>query len=203
MIIAFVGIDGTGKSTLLNYFAKYLECNGKVVHTIKALKPESIFMENYNILRRAFLQQYPNKQHQLNVYGSYIMSFDLLQNSEAIKKLDSDDKVILLDRWAICQQLYAKVWMAENEFANIAYGLCLEPDITFVIDSDLDLVEQRLKNRGGANEHENIYCLCRLKRLYKKYADTKETAVLISNNNDIKQACDTIIQEYESRTKSQ
>ena len=198
MIIAFVGVDGTGKSTLLSRFAKYLEKTGKKVHIIKALRPDSTFMKNYNMIRKEYLSQHPEKTHQLNVCGSYIMSFDLLQYSEIIKELDSTNKVILLDRWAICQQLYAKVWMAENDFANIVYGMCVEPDITFVIDSDMDLIEQRLQDRGGANEHENILCLRRLKRLYNKYAAEHEKAVLIQNNGEIEHAYSIIVSEYES-----
>jgi len=201
MIIAFVGVDGTGKSTLLSRFANYLENKGKTVHIIKALRPDSTFMRNYNMIRKEFLSQHPDKAHQLNVFGSYIMSFDLFQHSEAIKKLDSTDKVILLDRWAICQQLYAKVWMAENDFANIAYGMCIEPDITFVIDSDMNLIEQRLQDRGGPNEHENILCLRRLKRLYYKYAKEHEKAVLVQNNNKIEHAYSIIVREYENRSR--
>lgn len=199
MIIAFVGVDGTGKSTLISLLAKYLEETGKIVHIKKALRLDSIFMKNYNMIRKEFSMQHPDKKHQLNIIGSYIMSFDLLQHSGNIQKMDSTDKVIILDRWAICQQLYAKVWMAENDFTNIAYGMCLEPDITFVIDSEMNLIEQRLQNRGGANEHENILCLRRLKKLYNKYAVEHEKAVLIENNDEIDIAYMNIIQEYERR----
>ena len=127
------------------------------------------------------------------------MSFDLLQQSEEIKKLNSPDKVIILDRWAICQQLYAKVWMAENEFVKITYSKCLEPDITFVLDSDMELIEQRLRNRGGANEFENILCLRRLKKLYFKYSMENQKAVLIENNHEMYKAYINIIREYKKR----
>jgi thymidylate kinase len=202
MIIAFVGVDGTGKTTLLSRFARHVEKEGKTVHIIKALRPDSTFMKNYNMLRKEFLLQHQDKKHQLNILGSYIMSFDLLQLSEAIKELDSTEKVIILDRWAICQQLYAKVWMAENDFTNIAYDMCFEPDLTFVIDSDMDLIEERLQNRGGANEFENILCLRRLKKLYLKYAMKHEKAVLIQNNNEIYKAYRNIIREYKKRNES-
>lgn len=202
MIIAFVGIDGTGKTTLLSRFANHMEKEGKEVHVIKALRPDSIFMKNYNMTRKEFLFRHPDKKHQLNIIGSYIMSFDLLQHSEAIKGLNSTDKVIILDRWAICQQLYAKVWMAENDFTNIAYDMCLEPDITFVIDSDMDLIVQRLQDRGGANEFENILSLRRLKKHYIKYAIEHEKAVLIENNNELYKAYRNIIREYKKRNES-
>lgn len=202
MIIAFVGVDGSGKTTLLSLFARYLEKSGKTVQIIKALRPDSIFIKNYNMIRKKFGFQHPDKKHQLNIISSYIMSFDLLQQSEAIKSLDSTDKVIILDRWAICQQLYAKVWMAENDFTNIAYQMCLEPDITFVIDSDMNLIEQRLQSRGGANEFENILCLRRLKKLYYKYAIENKKSALIQNNNELNEAYMNIVQEYKKRNKS-
>lgn len=201
MIIAFVGVDGTGKTTLLTRFAKHLEKKGNKVHVIKALRPDSTFMENFNMIRKEFFSQHPDKKHQFNIIGSYIMSFDLLQHSEAIKRLNSTDKVIILDRWAICQQLYAKVWMAENDFTNIAYDMCIEPDLTFVIDSDMNLILQRLQNRGGANEFENILCLRRLKKLYLKYAIEHKNAVLIQNNNEIYKAYRNIIREYKKRNE--
>lgn len=199
MIVAFVGIDGTGKSTLISWLAKYLEETGKIVHIVKALRPDSTFMNNYNMIRKEYLCQYLDKKHQLNIIGSYIMSFDLIQHSENIKMMDSANKVIILDRWAICQKLYAKVWMAENDFTKIVYDMCLEPDITFVIDSEMNLIEQRLQNRGGANEHENILCLRRLKKLYNKYAMEHEKAVIIQNNDEIDNAYMNIIREYEKR----
>lgn len=199
MIVAFVGIDGSGKTTLLNLFAKYLEERGRQVYIIKALTQKSSFMINYNNLRDEFRLKHPEKKHEFNVISSYIMSFDLLQQSEKIKEMDSGDKVIILDRWAICQQLYAKVWMAENDFAKMAYQMCLVPDLTFVIDADLNIVEHRIENRGGANEYENIYCLERLKKLYLKYAAEHNAAVLIENNSELSEAYLDIIREYNAR----
>lgn len=202
MIIAFVGVDGSGKTTLLSLLAKYIEKTGKKVQIIKALRPDSIFMNNYNNIREEFWLQHPDKRHQFNIMGSYIMSFDLFQQSEVIKGLDTTDKVIILDRWAICQQLYAKVWMAENDFTRIAYQKCIEPDLTFVIDSDMSLIEQRLQNRGGPNEFENILSLRRLKKLYLKYAMENKKVVLIQNNNELNEAHMSIVREYMKRNES-
>jgi dTMP kinase len=201
MIIAFVGIDGSGKTTLLSRFAVYLEEKGKKVQIIKALRPDSVFINNYNMIRNEFCRKHPDKKHEFNIISSYIMSFDLLQQSEGIKALNSDDTVIILDRWAICQQLYAKVWMAENDFSNIAYQMCFEPDLTFVIDADMNLIDQRLESRGGANEFENILSLRRLKKLYLKYARENEKAVLVQNNNEIIEAYRNIIKEYEKKNE--
>jgi dTMP kinase len=197
MIIAFVGIDGTGKTTLLNKFKQYLTESGKSVQIIKALRADSDFMLYYNKVREEYLRQCPGQNHELNIIGSYIMSFDLIRWSEEVKKMNKADEIILLDRWAICQQLFAKVWMAQSVFTNISYGMCLEPDLTYIIDSDMDLVLQRLKDRGGASEYENILGLKRLKKLYRKYAENNEKAVLITNNGDIYQPLQEIIVEYE------
>lgn len=199
MIVAFVGIDGSGKTTFLSQLAEYIEKTGKTVQIIKALNPDSFFMKNYNMMRKEFWLQHPDKKHEFNIMGSYIMSFNLLQQSEVIKDMDSTDRVIILDRWKICQQLYAKVWMAENNFTRIAYQMCLEPDLTYVIDSNMNLIEQRLQDRGGANEFENILCLRRLKKLYLKYAKENEKAILIQNNEEINDAYMSIIREYEKR----
>ncbi|HAU86735.1 MAG TPA: hypothetical protein DCW90_14960 [Lachnospiraceae bacterium] len=198
MIIAFVGIDGSGKTTLLSEFAKYVVSTGKKVQIIKALNQKTQFMKNYNSVRKKFFEQHEDKKHELNVIGSYIMSFDLLQQSELIKQQDSSDTVTILDRWAICQQLYAKVWMATNDFTNIVYDMCLEPDITFVINADLNVIEQRIEQRGGANEFENMMSLRRLRKLYLKYADGHDKAVLVENNGEFNEALQKIIQEYEN-----
>ena len=197
MIIAFVGIDGSGKTTLLSLFKKHLEKKNKDVHIIKALDPTSDFMSNYNFIRNKYISTTPENKHDLNIIGSYIMSFDLFQQSEKIKAMNTTNSIILLDRWAICQQLYAKVWMAENNFANTVYSMCLIPDITFVIDSNLDIVEQRLIARGGPNEYENMMCLRRLKRMYIKYANEHGNAILIDNNTSIDVAIQKVIDMYE------
>lgn len=196
MIIAFVGIDGVGKTTLINMFEKYLKKEGKKVHIIKALNLDSDFMKNYNILRNQYFLKYPDKKHTFNVISSYLMSFDLFQQSEVIKKMDSQDTVVLLDRWAICQHLYAKVWMANNEFTDLAYNSCLEPKLTFVIDADMELVQKRIEDRGGANEFENILSLRRLKKLYQNYAKNNEKTIYIKNNAEIEIPYLEIINEY-------
>ena len=199
MIVAFVGIDGTGKTTLLSRFERYLKSVGKDTQIIKALDPASIFMQNYNRLRSEFFSKYPNKKHEFNIIGSHIMSFDLLQQSEAIKKMDATNTVILLDRWSICQQLYAKVWMAENHFSSTAYSMCLEPHLTFVLDSDINIIQQRLQCRGGSNEYENILSLRRLKKLYIQYAAENKNAILIENNQKIYKPYINIIREYRKK----
>ena len=196
MIIAFVGIDGSGKTTLLEQFANYLEKNDKKVSVLKALRPDSEFMRNYNVIREKYLLKHAEKKREFNTINSYIMSFDLFQQSEALKELDAPDKVILLDRWAICQQLYSKVWMAENDFSKLAYGMCLEPDITFVIDADMEIIEQRIESRGGANEFENMLCLRRLKKMYINYSKEAHHAILIKNNNKLDDALNEIISIY-------
>ena len=89
--------------------------------------------------------------------------------------------------------------MAENEFSNTAYNMCLEPDISFVIDSEMTKIEQRLLNRGGANEFENRLSLRRLKKLYLKYGQNNENSVLIYNNKELDEALMKIIEAYEKK----
>lgn len=201
MIIAFVGIDGTGKTTLLSLFEKYLKKNNKQVQTFKALKSETRFLNNYNMIKQEFLKDNPNMQHYFNVISSHLMSFDLFQQSEYLKEINNEDNVILLDRWAICQKLYSQVWMAENEFSKLVYKACLVPDLTFVLDCDMDVVKKRLDLRGGPNEFENYLVLRRLKRQYLRYVETDENAVLIQNNGALDYAFQKMKKYYENKSK--
>lgn len=199
MIIAFVGVDGTGKTTLLSKFEKYLKKNNKQVQILKALKPGTNFLTNYNIVKHEFIKDYPDKLHYFNIISSHLMSFDLFQQSEYLKKINNDDNVILLDRWAICQKLYSQVWMAENQFSKMVYKMCLVPDLTFVLDCELNVIKKRLELRGGANEFENYLALRRLKKKYIRYAESDENAILIRNNGSLESAFYEIIGYYENR----
>ena len=156
-------------------------------------------MNNYNKIQEEYTKCNSDQNLKLNRIKAHLISFEMFQKSEKIKKSESMNRVILLDRWSICQQIYAKAWMAKSNFNSVAFRLCLEPDLTIVVDSELSIIEQRLNDRGSADEFKKMICPERLKRLYLIYESENKNSVLIKNNGILSKALASVVKEYSMR----
>lgn len=196
MIIAFVGIDGCGKSSLMNYVYESLIRKG---YSVLNLKPNSHNCESsilLNKVKRTYLSDEKNYKRMLNEKIADTLAFELLKTSEQIKKQKDDYDFILLDRWAACQEIYDKVWFVWNSYIKSCLDLCIIPDITVCIKADLKLVEQRLKKRGNIKGHENMTALARINKIYNKFAKDKKWFTT-ENNSKLEVAGEKILELIE------
>lgn len=190
-LIAFVGMDGVGKTGILNSIYSILVERGKKVAKIK---PETEIAKVLRMIRDAYSQKDKQQQRELNQKIAEALALDLLKTSEKIKEAYSSFDYVLVDRWTMCQEVYDKTWFVWNDFINECLALCYKPDIVFLISAEMDIVQRRLSSRPVVKETENIFSLKRVNRLYHNLAKENGWEV-IENNKTLDDAVSKVYQK--------
>lgn len=130
-LIAFVGMDGVGKTSILNSIYSILVERGKKVAKIKPESGDTEIAKVLRMIRDTYSQKDKQQQRELNQKIAEALALDLLKTSEKIKEAYSSFDYVLVDRWTMCQEVYDKTWFVWNDFINECLALCYKPDIVF------------------------------------------------------------------------
>ena len=193
-LIAFVGMDGVGKTGILNSIYSILVERGKKVAKIKPESGDTEIAKALRMIRDAYSQKDKQQQRELNQKIAEALALDLLKTSEKIKEAYSSFDYVLVDRWTMCQEVYDKTWFVWNDFINECLALCYKPDIVFLISAEMDIVQRRLSSRPVVKETENIFSLKRVNRLYHNLAKENGWEV-IENNKTLDDAVSKVYQK--------
>ncbi len=178
MIIAFAGCDGVGKTTLLYETEKMLRSQGYSVKAFKPLAQSTPFCQSLLTIK----QGYSGTTGDLNTRLRLLIAFETYRISLKLKEEQNKYDYILLDRWTLCQRVYAAIWQNIEPLAEHILNQCLDPDITFIIDADEEDVDRRLSQRTERKPIENMFALKRVLRSYRNHAKlTRNKFVLIDN----------------------
>ncbi len=180
-LIAFVGIDGAGKTSILNAVYSILAAQRKKIARLKPASGNTEIAKTLRLIRNAYSHKDKQQQREINQKIAEVLAVDLLKTSERIKEMYSSYDYVLVDRWTMCQEVYDKTWLVWNSFINECLALCYKPDMVFLISAEMDLVQKRLSNRPVVKETENILSLKRVNRLYHSLA--KENGWIVIKNN--------------------
>lgn len=95
--------------------------------------------------------------------------------------------VIILDRWYYSTLAYSKFYKTQEVIENISYSL-LMPDITFLLDTPLNVLSKRFEGKDKDKHESNIELLKIVKDEYLNLANVHNFVVLDSTLpiNDIK-----------------
>lgn len=193
-LIAFVGMDGVGKTSILNSIYSILVERGKKVAKIKPESGDTEIAKVLRMIRDTYSQKDKQQQRELNQKIAEALALDLLKTSEKIKEAYSSFDYVLVDRWTMCQEVYDKTWFVWNDFINECLALCYKPDIVFLISAEMDIVQRRLSSRPVVKETENIFSLKRVNRLYHNLAKENGWEV-IENNKTLNDAVSKVYQK--------
>ena len=171
-LIVFEGIEGTGKSTLINYISSYFK--KKNISFIKIREPGG--NRNSELIRKLIL----NKKNKFNPFTDLMLYF--AARSENIEKIiykHYGKKIILLDRFTDSTLAYQHYGMKLDKLLiNKINRLLLKkikPNITF-----LNLVnEKNLKKRLNIRKNKNRYDYFKI----KFYKNVQNGFLKISKNN--------------------
>lgn len=183
MIIAFVGVDGAGKSTVIEGVKDYLESQNKKVLIYKSANKNTEFTKLLSLIKENCIQKESIVMKELNQIVANMLAFQILCDSEKLKELESEYDFILLDRWTYCQKIYDKIWFVWNGFIDECLSNCLVPSQTFLITAEIKNIEERLEKRSEIKPTENILVLKRVKRQYERYAEEKQWNVINNDQN--------------------
>ncbi|MDA9709691.1 dTMP kinase [Candidatus Pelagibacter sp.] len=184
-LIVFEGIEGSGKTTLINHISSYLRKQN--IKFIKLREPGG--NKNSEIIRKLIL----NKKNKFNkITDLMLYSAARNENVENVLKNNYKKKIILLDRFTDSTLAYQHFGMGINKsLINILNKFLIKnikPTITFLNIVNMKNLKSRLKKR----KHKNRYDVFKTKFYkkvqngYLKLSKNKSNYILIDSNDKLK-----------------
>ena len=183
-LIIFEGIEGTGKTTLINYVSKHLK--KKNISFVKLREPGGNI--NSEKIRKLIL----NKNNKFNSFTDLMLYLAARnENIENVIKKNYKKKVILLDRFVDSTIAYQHYGMGINKTIidkiNSFLLRNIKPNITFLNIIDMKVLKQRLSLRKNKNRYDKfkINFYKKVQNGFLKLAKNKSNYVIISSNNNL------------------
>ena len=183
-LFVFEGIEGTGKTTLINYISNYLR--KKKIPFISISEPGG--NKNSEIIRKIIL----NKKNKFNSFTDLMLYF--AARSENIEKIINKyygKKIILIDRFTDSTLAYQHYGMNLDKIlikkVNRMLLKKIVPQTTFLnIVSEKNL-KKRLNLRKNRNRYDNfkIKFYKKVQNGFLKLSKNKSNYILINSNNDL------------------
>ena len=183
-LIVFEGIEGSGKTTLINHVSKYLK--KKKISFIKIREPGG--NKNSEKIRKLILNK-KNKFNPLTDLMLYLASRS--ENIENVIKKNYKKKIIMLDRFIDSTIAYQHYGMGINKSVIVNINKILlkkiRPNITFLNIVNMQNLEKRLYLRKNKNRYDNfkIEFYKKVQAGFLKLSKNKNNYVVIDSNNNL------------------
>ena len=183
-LIVFEGIEGSGKTTLINHVSKYLK--KKKISFIKIREPGG--NKNSEKIRKLILNK-KNKFNPLTDLMLYLASRS--ENIENVIKKNYKKKIILLDRFIDSTIAYQHYGMGINKSVIVNINKILlkkiRPNITFLNIVNMQNLKKRLYLRKNKNRYDNfkIEFYKKVQAGFVKLSKNKNNYVVIDSNNNL------------------
>ena len=170
-IIAFSGIDGSGKSTQLQLIYNELITNYRVFISKIEYMP-------LNEMNKSLIK---------NLLIDFKSGIEILKQATDIHTKDNKFDYILCDRYLMCYLAYAYLYGIEPvDLIRKMLFFIKNPDLTLYFDIDVDLALNRIKQRNSEiNKHENYESLMKAKKGYEKLYNSFGNLEIIDANKSI------------------
>ena len=183
-LIVFEGIEGSGKTTLINYVTKYLKKNN--ISFVKIREPGG--NKNSEKIRKLIL----NKKNNFNSFTDLMLYLaSRSENIEKVVRKNFKKKIILLDRFTDSTVAYQHYGMGLNKsIINQINKILLKdikPDITFLNIINMNNLRKRLKIRKNKNRYDNfkIKFYNRVQKGFLKLSKNKSNYIIINSNKPL------------------
>ena len=183
-LIVFEGIEGSGKTTLINHVSKFLKKNK--IKFIKIREPGG--NKNSEIIRKIIL----NRKNKFNTFTDLLLY--LAARSENIDNVVGKNykkKIILLDRFidsTIAYQHYG-MGLDKNLIDKINKILLknIKPTITFLNIVNMRSLKKRLSLRKNKNRYDKfkINFYKKVQSGFLKLAKNKSNYIIINSNENL------------------
>ena len=183
-IIVFEGIEGSGKTTLINYTAKYLK--KLKIKYIKFREPGG--SKNSEKIRKIILKNNSNLNKKTDML-LYLAARS--ENFEKIIKKNHNKKIILIDRFIDSTIAYQHYGMGINKnIINVINKFILgnvKPDITFLNIVNKKNLIFRLKKRKNKNRYDKFRFSFynKVQNGFIKLSKRNKKCILINSNKNI------------------
>ena len=189
MLITFCGLDGCGKTTLINHLVGYLQSRG--IEPVLTKQPTPFVRQS--AIFRTYMDE-PN--HDAYSYRS----LSLLAASDRIQHVHSvvepalkAGKVVISDRYfySCLANLHARGYVEDQWIYEIAESM-LKPDLAFFIDAPVEVAVSRVRERESErNRYIDMDLQYRLHDEYRLIA-TAENAPILDSTKTIEETLEKL-----------
>ena len=184
-LIVFEGIEGSGKTTLINHISKILK--KKNIKHIKIREPGG--SKNSELIRKLIL----NKRNNFNSFTDLMLYFAARsENIEKLIKKNYNKKIILLDRFTDSTIAYQHFGMNLNknliEMINKLLLDKMKPNLIFVNIVNMKNLTERLKLRKNKNRYDRfkIKFYKKVQNGFLKLSKNKKNYIIVNSNKNLK-----------------
>ncbi len=184
-LIVFEGIEGSGKTTHINFVAKLLKKRKKKF--IKIREPGGV--KNSEKIRKMILS---NKSNFNNLTDLFLYMAARSENIEKLISKNYKKRIILVDRFTDSTMAYQHYGMGiSRKIINLLNSFIIKkykPNFTFInIVNKKNLVD-RLKKRKNKNRYDkfNFTFYNKVQKGFLKISRNKQNYMIINSNNSIK-----------------
>ena len=183
-LIVFEGIEGSGKTTLINYISNYFQNNN--IKFLRIREPGG--NENSEIIRKIIL----NKKNDFNTFTDLLLYLAARsENIEKTIKKNYQKKIILLDRFTDSTLAYQHYGMdiskslIENLNKIILNGI--KPQIVFLNIVNMQNLSKRLNSRKNKNRYDFFKAKFykKVQNGFLKISKNKSNYVIIDSNKNL------------------
>ena len=185
-LIVFEGIEGSGKTTLINYTSNYLR--KKRIGFLKIREPGG--NKNSEIIRKLIL----NKKSKFNAFTDLMLYFAARsENIEKVIKKNFKKKIILMDRFTDSTIAYQHYGMGLNKnlIENINRNLLnnIKADLVFLNIINMNNLKRRLKLRRNKNRYDKfkINFYNKVQKGFLSIAKNKPSYVIVDSNKALEE----------------
>ena len=183
-LIVFEGIEGSGKTTLINHISKYLK--KKKINFIKIREPGG--NKNSELIRQVIL----NKKNKFNSFTDLMLYMAARsENIEKVIKINYQKKIILLDRFTDSTVAYQHYGMGLNKtLINKINKILLKnikPNKVFLNIVNEKNLKKRLNLRKNKNRYDNfkLNFYRTVQKGFLKLAKNKHNYIIIDSNKKL------------------
>ncbi|MGE0173042.1 MAG: dTMP kinase [Oligoflexales bacterium] len=207
MFVTVEGGEGVGKSTFVEGLCRSLKSKG--IELIRTFEPGGC--DSANSIRNLFLNP-PQSDPLFKETELFLVSAARAQHMKRVIL-----PALAAKHWVICDRFHdstrvyqGKLGGLPDRFVDEVIGLSVngrDPDITLLLDCDLDVMTQRLKNRAASSasepsrfDNESLAFHAKLKNAYLELAARFPARIHIINaNGSPEQVLRSAIQKIEER----
>jgi thymidylate kinase len=194
-IIAICGIDGTGKSTIVNELERR-----SLIPGASYVRLEKKLPSNRSVINKYGSRLYNDGRDWLE--GSYAesigigLAFDFLEHYETnIEPLLGNVPYIVSDRYFPCFVSYLES-IYSTFSANELFNGTRDPDIVFFVYIQEETLVLRHQSRGGKQEDEDPVVMSRFNRAYRDFFERSSLRVkYVDNGGKLDKTLDFLIDE--------
>ncbi|MDR0335345.1 MAG: dTMP kinase [Methanomassiliicoccaceae archaeon] len=162
LFIVFEGIDGSGKSSCIEYVAKALEKDADIVRTSEPTKGK------IGMLIRGSPELSPAAE-------ALLFTADRAEHTLEIKKWVEEKRTVLCDRYFASTVAYQSADLNGRSadrpwLLTMNLKVTVQPDITFLFDIDPKIGLERVEARGSKSKFERLEYLKDVRRNYLRLA---------------------------------